>query len=151
MPNGLKEDFTILKKFISKNFKFYFDRMLYPFKKTFNKKKVENQTLVETLLELEGAKRLGGEFLGKKIILNFTVLLYNVRRSTTDGSPSYYYIAYILRNNNYQVAIVDKWDELIPTIEKAITNNEKAIIGIRRREGEFQHVKSRSKQGRKTL
>lgn len=152
MGKEIREDISILTKFFKKHSLFYLNKALKPFRRFFLKKKVEKQTLVETLLEFEGAKLLGGEFLGKQLVGKYNVRSYRLKRATTDGSPSYYFVGYILRENDgFQVVAVENWDSFLPAIQNAITSNQKAVIGIRRREGTYKNVKSRSRQGRKVL
>lgn len=152
MIKGLKEDSIILGGYFKKHVWYYLNKLTYKTRKKRNEKKLQKQTLVETLLEYEGAKKLGGEFMGKRYIARIPVSFYRLKRHTTDGSPSYYYVAYILREaGNYQVVAEEYWDSFLPSIHAAIETNKKAIIGIRKREGEYKHVKSRSRQGRKIL
>ena len=152
MAKGITEDFFILSRYFKKHIEYYTNKITFKFHKKMNDKKIKSQTLIETLLELEGAKRLGGEFLGKKSVLSIPVLYYRLKRITTDGSPSYYYVSYILRDSEkYQVVIVEDWSQFQPTIEKCIHSGQKASIGIRRKEGGRNNVKSRDRQGRKML
>lgn len=152
MGKEIREDISILIKFIKKHGLFYLNKVLRPIQKFFLKKKIQKQTLVETILEFEGAQQLGGEFLGKQLVDKYVVRSYRLRRTTTDGSPSYYFIGYIVReNNDYQVVAVEDWGSYLPAVQSAIKSNQKAVIGIRRREGTYKNVKSRSRNGRKIL
>lgn len=152
MFKNLKEDSSILGDYFKKHILFYINKVTFKTRKKMNEKKLKKQTLVETLLEFEGAKKLGGEFMGKRYIQHIPVIFYRLKRHTTDGSPSYYYVAYLLRSkDNYQVVAEEYWDKFLSSIHEAAKTNKKAIIGIRKREGEYKNVKSRSRQGRKLL
>lgn len=107
---------------------------------------------METLMQLDGARQLGGEFMGKRYIERFPVLFYRLKRNTADGSMSFYYVAYILRGTKqYQVVVHENWEAFLEDIRKAIETNQKAIIGIRQREGGRHYGNSKSRNGRKIL
>lgn len=147
----LREDLGILSKYFKKHILFYWSKLAAPMYRFFQKKELSQTTFLETILELEGAKKLGGKFLGKKNTLGITTLYYAIERFTADNSESYYYVAYILRTPEYyQVAVDEKWEDFNKTVEDTIRQNKKANINVRKREGEF-HVKSRSSRGRKVM
>lgn len=148
----LQEDFQILGGYFRKNLLTYFQKTAYKLEMKFNGKKLKNQRIINILLEFNGAKKLGGEFMGKRYIEKFPVLIYRIKRHSVDSSEAYFYVAYIMRGKEqFQVVIDEFWDSFNNSLMSAVRSNQKAVIGVRKREGGYVHGNSKKRFGRKKL
>lgn len=100
------------------------------------KKSLQSQAILTRLLEFDGAKELGGEFMGKRYIEKSPTLIYRIKRRSIDGKSEYLYVGYIQRKNEqFQVVIDESWDAFHRSLQHAVHGDKKHIIGIRKREG----------------
>lgn len=152
MLKQLQEDFLLLGGYFYKNLLTYYYKIEHQFVIRSNKKKLKDRKILNVLLEFEGAKTLGGEFMGKRYIENSPSLIYRIKRQSIDSSAAYYYVGYILRGENqFQVVIDENWDAFHRALHRAIQSNEKAIVGVRKREGGYVHGNAKKRFGRKKL
>lgn len=148
MLKDIMEDFQILREYMFKKFLQFstsFLSMILPKSKRNNKN-------FNILLELDGASKLGGEFLGERFFYGCPTTLYRLKRQNSEDKKRYFYVAYIKRKSGkFQFIMEEEWDRILNKIPEVIKSNERVSINLRSKEGGGSFVTKRGNLRRKKL
>lgn len=108
--------------------------------------KINRKNFIETLMEYEGARFLGGEFLGERNISKIPVKMYKLKKNNINGDKPYFFIAYLKRGNAHQVVLTEAWDTFEYGIQRILKSTDRYYIDLNK--GGDSNVFKKSKMGR---